>query len=83
MGFSDLFASESNDSLPGWLQQGAAILDSGIDLYGEIAGGNDRPPLPPMQTQNAAPATPYASLLTPGVMIVVLVAALILLQKKR
>jgi len=80
VGFSDLFNTETNDTLPSWLQQGAAVLDSGIDLYERIAGGDSEPTLPPMREQAAQPA--YTNLLSPGVLLIAGVALFLLLRKR-
>jgi hypothetical protein len=66
--FSDVFSTNDSDSLPDWLRTGAAIVDEGLDLYDRIGQGGEQPQLPPIQTQSAAPASPFG--LTPMVALV-------------
>jgi hypothetical protein len=79
--FSDLFSGGDTDTLPAWLQQGAELVDAGLDLYDRIGGGGTQPEPAPIQTQ-APVAAGFAGLVSPGVLVIAGVALLLLLRKR-
>jgi hypothetical protein len=60
-GFSDLFGSDDSDTLPEWLQGVGAVVEAGLDIYGEIASGQSQPPPQPIYEQRPAAAAPWGA----------------------